>query len=199
MGTQWWCIVGFCSVITSKYQQLMTRKILSFSLMGLWITWNKCISGLPLGSLSRTGNLQSTHFLGRFWKKWKKSSQITQTHTCSHCIHGPTQVSRTIQHQWSGEINSTSCRLKGMNKQLGIQPTPGSLHKDVWKTSSYLLTFKNWWVFKISYWYIYMESRKMVLMNPLAGQLWRHRRGGHTYGYEGWIGRRGWANGKNSM
>ena len=111
MGTQWWCIVGFCSVITSKSQQLMTRKILSFSLMGLWITWNKCISGLPLGSLPRTGSLQSTHFLGRFWKKWKKTSQITQTHTSSHCIHGPSLKDNPASVEWGNKLHLADSRV----------------------------------------------------------------------------------------
>ena len=36
-----------------------------------------------------------------------------------------------------------------------------------------------------------MESRKMVLMNLLAGQQWKHRRRKQTWGHSG--GSRGWA------
>ena len=38
---------------------------------------------------------------------------------------------------------------------------------------------------------IYVESRKMVLMNLFAGQQWRCSRGGQFYGHSGG-GRRGW-------
>ena len=79
--TQWWCIVGFCSVTTSKSQQLMTRNILFFSLMGLWITWSNSPSRLPLGSLSRTGSLQSTHFSWQILKEVKKDKpNLIDTH-----------------------------------------------------------------------------------------------------------------------
>ena len=37
-----------------------------------------------------------------------------------------------------------------------------------------------------------MESRKVVLMKLCAGQQWRHRHRGQTYGHRVGGGRRGW-------
>ena len=44
----------------------------------------------------------------------------------------------------------------------------------------------------IVYWHIYMESRKMVLMNLFSGQQWRKRHKEQTYGYRGRGQGRGW-------
>ena len=44
--------------------------------------------------------------------------------------------------------------------------------------------------------HIYMESRKMVLMNPFAGQQWRRRRREQTYRHS--RGRRGWTYGERT-
>ena len=45
--------------------------------------------------------------------------------------------------------------------------------------------------------YIYMEFRKMVLMNLFAGQQWRCRHREQTYGHS--RGRRGWTYGESNM
>ena len=43
---------------------------------------------------------------------------------------------------------------------------------------------------------MYMESRKMVLMNLFAGQQWRCKHRGQSYGHGEQGGRRGWDRGR---
>ena len=48
--------------------------------------------------------------------------------------------------------------------------------------------------------YIYMGSRKMVLLSLSSGEQWRHRHRGQTYGHRQWGGKlQGRMNGESSM
>ena len=58
-------------------------------------------------------------------------------------------------------------------KYLNVKPTAQSEVSRKEKNKYHMLT----------YIYIYMGSRKMVLMNLCAGQQWRHRHRGQTYGH----------------
>ena len=84
------------------------------------------------------------------------------------------EITKYFQEEWTVKRKeSESILMRWMNLEPIIQS------KVSWKEKNKYCILT----------YIYMESRKMVLMNLFAGQQWRYRHREHTYGYR--RGRRG--------
>ena len=112
---------------------------------------------------------------------WVILSLVLRTCGC-HVVSGPVDGPRWLRPDRKPSL--------GRNREASMHPHGNELHHNPWVGKMVWASDKNERKTNAIHWRIHMESRKMVLMNLLAGQHWRYRHRERIL----WMqrGRRGW-------